>query len=120
NILEVHVTFSHECFGPDVPASITTKGLKQLVAGVRFIESALLSPVDKEAMAESLSEMKRVFGKSVVAARDLPAGHCLNIADLAYKKPGTGIPAAFFQKVLGRQLRRAVAADTLLSEEDFE
>ncbi|HMZ21573.1 MAG TPA: N-acetylneuraminate synthase family protein, partial [Blastocatellia bacterium] len=99
NILEVHVTFSHECFGPDVPASITTKGLKQLVAGVRFIESALFSPVDKEAMAESLSEMKRVFGKSVVAARDLPAGHCLNIADLAYKKPGTGIPAAFFQKV---------------------
>ncbi len=120
NILEVHVTFSHECFGPDVPASITTTGLKQLVAGVRFIESALLNPVDKEAMAESLSEMKRVFGKSVVAARDLPGGHRLNATDLAYKKPGTGIPAALFQKVLGRQLRRAIAADTLLSEEDFE
>ena len=120
NILEVHVTFSRECFGPDVPASITTKGLKQLVAGVRFVEQALLNPVDKEAMAESLSEMKRVFGKSVVAARELAAGHRIAAADLAFKKPGTGIPAARYREVLNRTLRRAVAADTLLSEEDFE
>lgn len=120
NILEVHVTFSRECFGPDVPASITTKGLKQLVAGVSFVERALLNPVNKEAMAESLSEMKRVFGKSVVVARALPAGHLLTANDLAYKKPGTGIPAARYKEVLGRKLCRAVAADTLLSEEDFE
>lgn len=119
-ILEVHVTFSHECFGPDVPASITTKGLKQLVAGVRFIEQALLSPVDKEEMAESLSELKRVFGKSVVAARDLAAGHRITAGDLAFKKPGTGIPAARYREVLNRTLCRAAAADTLLSEEDFE
>jgi N,N'-diacetyllegionaminate synthase len=120
NLLEVHITFSRECFGPDVPASITTKGLKQLVAGVRFVEQALLHPVDKEAMAESLSEMKRVFGKSVVAAQDLAAGHRLVAADLAFKKPGTGIPAARYREVLNRTLRRAVTADTLLSEEDFE
>lgn len=119
-LLEVHVTFSHECFGPDVPASITTKKLKQLVAGVRFIERALLHPVDKEEMAESLSELKRVFGKSVVAARDLAAGHRLTAADLAFKKPGTGIPAARYREVLNRTLRRAIVADTLLSEEDFE
>ncbi|MEO6726306.1 MAG: N-acetylneuraminate synthase family protein [Blastocatellia bacterium] len=120
NLIEVHVTFSRECFGPDVPASITTKDLKQLVAGVRFIERALLNPVDKQAMAESFGELRQVFGKSVIAARALPSGHHLTIADLAFKKPGTGIPAARYREVLNRQLRRPVAADTLLSEEDFE
>jgi len=119
-LLEVHVTFSRECFGPDVPASVTTAELKQLTEGVRFIESALRNPVDKEAMAESLGELKRVFGKSVVAARNLPAGHRIAAADIALKKPGTGIPAAQYHTVINRQLHRAVAADTLFSEEDFE
>lgn len=119
SIIEVHITFSRQGFGPDVPASLTPKGLKQLVAGVRFIECALRNPVDKQAMAESFAELRQVFGKSVVAARDLPAGHQLTISDLAFKKPGTGIPAARYREVLGRKLHRAVAADTLLSEELF-
>lgn len=120
NIIEVHITFSRQGFGPDVPASITPKGLKQLVAGVRFIERALGNPVDKQAMAESFTELRQVFGKSVVAARALPAGHRLTVSDLAFKKPGTGIPAARYREVLNRQLRRDVTADTLFSEEDFE
>ncbi|MBL8190844.1 MAG: N-acetylneuraminate synthase family protein [Acidobacteria bacterium] len=119
-LIEVHVTFSRECFGPDVIASITTAELKQLTEGVRFIETALANPVNKVAMAESLSELKRVFGKSLVAARDLPAGKQLSGSDLAIKKPGTGIPAARFGEFVHRTLRRAVKANTLFSEEDFE
>lgn len=120
NLIEVHITFSRQGFGPDVPASLTIKGLKQLVAGVRFIECALRNPVDKQAMAESFTELRQVFGKSVVAARNLPAGHQLTISDLAFKKPGTGIPAARYREVLNRQLSRDVIANTLFSEEDFE
>lgn len=120
NIIEVHITLSRKGFGPDVPASITPKGLKQLVAGVRFIERALMNPVDKQAMAESFTELRQVFGKSVVAARALKDGHQLTITDLAFKKPGTGIPAARYREVLNRQLCRDVAANTLFSEEDFE
>jgi N-acetylneuraminate synthase len=114
------VTFSRECFGPDVIASITTAELKQLTEGVRFIQTALANPVNKTVMAESLSELKRVFGKSLVAARDLPAGHRISTADIAIKKPGTGIPAARHGEFVNRTLRRAVMTDTLFSEEDFE
>ena len=58
-----------------------------------------------------------MFGKSVVAARDLPSGHRLEEADLALKKPGTGIPAARLGEMIGRRLVRPVAANTLLAEE---
>lgn len=119
-LIEVHVVFSRECFGPDVVASVTTAELRQLVKGVRFIERALSHPVDKEMMAESLGEMRRVFGKSAVAARDLPAGHRLAAADIVFKKPGTGIPSARFTTLIGRVLRRPVPADTLLAESDLE
>jgi N,N'-diacetyllegionaminate synthase len=119
NLLEVHVVLSRECFGPDVNASVTTEELTQLVEGVRFIERALAHPLDKDQMAGQLSPLKAMFGKSVVAARDLPSGHRLEAADLALKKPGTGIPAARLGEMIGRRLARPVAANTLLAEEHF-
>lgn len=119
-IIEVHVTFSRECFGPDVVASITTQELARLVEGVRFIERAMKSPVDKAEMARSLTDLRRTFGKSVVAGRDLPAGHQLSLDDLALKKPGTGIPPSGLDRLVGRRLAVAVRADHLISETDLE
>src|SRR6185503_5299168 len=64
--LEVHVTFSREMFGPDVPASITTAELRKLVDGVRFIEKIRANPIDKNIIGESLAPMRDLFTKSVV------------------------------------------------------
>ncbi len=119
NLLEVHIVFSRECFGPDVKASVTTAELKPLVEGVRFIERALASPLDKQQVADEMVDLKAMFAKSIVAARDLPRGHKLEAADLALKKPGTGMPAARLGDVVGRRLARRVAADSLLAEEDL-
>ncbi len=77
-------------------------------------------PLDKEQLAAEMGELKTMFGKSVVAARDLPAGHKLQPADLALKKPGSGIPAARLKEIVGRRLARRVAADTLLVEADLD
>ena len=44
DVLEVHVTFSKQMFGPDVPASVTTTELGQLVEGIRFIEKMKATP----------------------------------------------------------------------------
>lgn len=119
-LLEVHVTFSREMFGPDVPASITTAELKQLVEGVRFIENMIENPVDKDAMAENVHELRKMFMKSVVARRNLKAGHILTRNDLAAKKPGTGIPAARIPDLIGRRLTCDVSQDSLLTEDLLE
>ena len=119
SILEVHVTFSRECFGPDVVASITTSELRQLVEGVRFIEKAAANPVDKETMAAELGELRRTFTKSVVARTNLDAGAILRAEDLALKKPGAGIPAARLPELIGRRLRVAVKADQMIRESDL-
>lgn len=120
DVLEVHQVLSREAFGPDTTSSVTTAELKQLVDGIRFIEKAKAHPIDKDQIAESMSDLKRMFGKSLVAARALSAGARLTEADVALKKPGTGIPAAKLKDTLGRKLKRAVAADALLGEDDLE
>ncbi|MGH9013056.1 MAG: N-acetylneuraminate synthase family protein [Acidimicrobiia bacterium] len=119
-VLEVHVTLSREMFGPDVPASLTTAELGQLVDGVRFIEAMLSNPVDKNAAATHLEPTRRLFTRSVVARSDLEAGHVLTADDLVAKKPGTGIPATRLPELVGRRLRRAIDRDALLAPEDLD
>jgi N,N'-diacetyllegionaminate synthase len=120
DVLEVHIVFSRECFGPDTSSSVTSSELKQLVEGIRFVEKARANPVDKDVAASGMADLRRMFGKSLYAARDLGAGTKLAEADIALKKPGTGIPAARLKEAVGRRLKRAVSGDTLLREEDFE
>ena len=120
SVVEVHVTFSKHAFGPDVPASVTIDDLARLVEGVRFLERARAHPVDKDRAAAELEPMRRLFMKSVVARRALGAGTVLTGADLAAKKPGTGIPAERLSSLVGRRLARDVAADAVLMDEDLE
>src|SRR6267142_2565050 len=71
DLLEVHVTLSREMFGPDVPVSVTTRELRQLVEGVRFIGQRMSHPVDKDTAAGDVAAMRHLFTKSVVARMDL-------------------------------------------------
>ena len=117
-VLEVHITFSRESFGPDVPASLTIDELQTLVQGIRFIERAQDSPVDKDGLADEMEPLRGLFTKSVVATRELPAGHRLREGDLACKKPGTGIPASRLDELVGTTLVRALGADEQVRFED--
>jgi N-acetylneuraminate synthase len=120
SVIEVHVTLSREMFGPDVPVSVTTAELRQLVDGVRFIERMRASPVDKDAVAAELAPMRALFTKSVVARTDLAAGTVLRPENLAAKKPGTGIPASRIPDLVGARLQRNVRADEQLADGDVE
>ena len=78
----------------------------------------LASPVDKDEIAP-YAEMKRIFEKSIVAAKPVAAEAALRREDLAFKKPGDGIPAAQWRALIGRRLRHGVAADHKFTPDDF-
>ncbi|MBA2733541.1 MAG: N-acetylneuraminate synthase family protein [Acidobacteria bacterium] len=119
-ILEIHVTLSREMFGPDVPASVTTAELRQLVEGSRFIEAMRTTPLDKDIIAQDVAPLRDLFTKSLVAQISLPAGTVLRREHLTAKKPGTGIPANRMEASLGRRLRRDVAAGDILIEDHLD
>ncbi|MEA2497285.1 MAG: hypothetical protein QOJ29_5196 [Thermoleophilaceae bacterium] len=120
DVLELHVAFSREMFGPDVVASVTPDELRQLVEGIRFIESAMGATIDKDQAAADLVEVRRLFTRSAVVKQALPAGHVLAAGDLVAKKPGSGIPAERIPDLLGRRLAAPVDVDHLLTPEDLE
>lgn len=118
--VEVHIAFSHESFGPDTAAALTPGELAGLVAAVRDVEAALRAQPDKDAEARALADLRAMFGRSIVARRPLARGTVLAAADLAVKKPAGGLPPDRWPALLGRRLRRDLAADEALRAEDVE
>jgi N-acetylneuraminate synthase len=118
-VLELHVTFDRDDSGPDVPASVTFEELRQVMGGIDFMEVAHRHPVDKDAQARELEELRAIFNKSIVAVTDLAAGTVLASEHLCLKKPGNGLSAARLEDVLGHTLKQDVAKNALLSEDDI-
>lgn len=117
-LIEVHVCMNKDDFGPDVKASLTPLEFQTMVRGVRYISHALNSPVDKNAMADSLMEMNRIFSKSVRARRPIKEGEILSKENLALKKPGNGIPASDVVHVLGTRATRDYQMDEAIALEE--
>jgi N-acetylneuraminate synthase len=120
NILEFHLTLSPKMFGPDVASSLTVEQASDLVLSVRQLQEALSAPVDKDRAAGDRTDLRRMFTKSVVAAEDLDSGTVLTRKHLAFKKPGDGIPAWEYQKLIDQQTVRRVAKDQPLSHDDLQ
>lgn len=119
-MLEVHVCFSREMYGPDVPASLVPDELALLAEGCRFIRRALAQQVDKNAESESMHGLRDLFTKSIVARTALAAGTVIGPQDIAFKKPGTGIPARRYAEIIGKRLLVDVRPDKIFSAQDFE
>lgn len=119
-ILEFHVVFHKEMFGPDTAASLTIMQTKLLVEAVTKIHIALSNPIDKN-NNESFKELKSIFEKSLALNKDLPKGHKITFADLESKKPsGFGISAKQFKNVIGKKLINTKTKWDFLNEEDLE
>jgi N-acetylneuraminate synthase len=116
--VEKHFTFSRLMYGSDAANSMEPGDFARLARDMKEIRTMLASPVDKDDLAP-YGEMKRIFEKSIVAARPLSAGHVLGEGDLAFKKPGDGLPAAGHRALYGKRLKAAVPADHKFSEMDF-
>ena len=119
DILELHFTFSKDMFGPDVIASVTVDELKTLVDGIRFIEKMKNNPIIKDEASKGMQPLRDIFTKSIVAKIDIDEDTVLTEEHLAYKKPGTGIPASEYKNIIGKKLNKSVKYDHFFTKEDF-
>lgn len=119
-IIEFHVVFDKEMFGPDAKSSLTFPETTKLVSAIRNIDEALNHPINKKDNSQ-YSELKQIFEKSLAINKDLLKGDLLTFNDLEAKKPKNhGILASKFQEVIGKKLTRDMKQWDFLNEEDIE
>ena len=117
-VLEKHFTVDRALPGPDQRASLEPTELARLVERVRAVEAALGDGIKRPGAAER--ENAAVVRRSLAAAEDIAVGTVLVDAMVTALRPGTGIPPARIDEVLGRRVRRPVQKGELLSPADFE
>jgi N-acetylneuraminate synthase len=106
-------------YGSDAKHSLEPREFAELVNGIRAVETMLSTPVNKDAKAAELADMKAVFEKSIVSLVDIPPSTIISADMLAVKKPGTGIPARRLDEIVGRRVARYIHRDTIIKDQDL-
>jgi N,N'-diacetyllegionaminate synthase len=113
--IEKHFTLDRSLPGPDHQASLLPDELRGLVQAIREVEAAMGDGVKRPAPSEL--PVRDVARKSLVAARDVPAGTALAPDDVVILRPGTGLSPAALPRVLGRRTARSIPHHTPITED---
>lgn len=116
--IEKHFTLDRELPGPDHWFSMNPTELGLLVNEVHSAKYMLGSPHIQPTESESFG--REDFRISCVAAHDLSEGHLLSEEDIAYRRPGTGIPPNQSFHLVGRTLLHSVERGHLFTNNDFK
>jgi N-acetylneuraminate synthase/N,N'-diacetyllegionaminate synthase len=116
--IEKHFTLDKNLPGPDHRFSSDPAEFRALVSAVRFVEEAMGSAEVGFAASEAVN--RRDARLSCVARHDLSAGHTLVLEDIAFRRPGTGLPPKMARDLVGKKLERDVRSGSLLEIADLE
>jgi len=116
-ILEKHFTHDTSLPGNDHYHAMTADYLRSFRVDTERIRPLLGSsqktPLPTEEIARANAR------RSIVVARDLPAGHRIAEDDITYKRPGTGISPLSWDEVVGRTVVCDLAEDHVLLWSDL-
>lgn len=116
-VLEKHFTLDRSLPGPDHAASLEPGELAEMVRCVREIEAALGDGVKRPSATEQANAA--AARKSIVAATDIEPGTAFTDANLAVKRPGTGVSPLRWDELLGRTASRSYRPDDMIAEEEL-
>ena len=102
-IIERHFTDTRYRSGPDITCSMDPAELRLLVDRSVEIHKALMNPKQRTEPEEDVYKFARA---SVVADRDMAAGHIITEKDIWVRRPGSGeIPGYKYNDIIGKKLR---------------
>lgn len=119
NIIEAHIVFDKKMFGPDSESSLTCKEFSELVKYRDTVHALDSHRVNKDKIAEELSDMRKLFMRSIALKADAPAGTVLTLEMLTLKKPASGIPESELLSIVGKSLAKDVSSLRLLKKSDL-
>jgi len=114
-VIEKHFTIDKKLPGPDHPASLDTEELKQLVENIRCVETILGNTVKKPTPSEK--KIMKLVRKSLVANKDIKKEVTITREMVSIKRPGTGLPPAYLDKLVGKKTVKNIEKDELFKKE---
>lgn len=117
-VIEKHFTLNRAMKGTDHAFSLEPEGMRKMVRDLRRLRNALGDGIKITYDSEKAPVIK--MGKKLVASRNLPAGHIIQIEDIAIKSPGDGLPPYEIDSVIGKALLKPLNLDDSIMFEILE
>ena len=113
SLIEKHFTIDKNMEGWDHKVSMTPEELRTLREEGDRIIVALGSYM--RVLSDREKEKSKVMRRSIVAARDIAKGEVIELKDLAFKRPGTGLEPWEYKYIVGRKAKREIKKDEFIS-----
>ncbi|MEQ1789881.1 MAG: N-acetylneuraminate synthase family protein, partial [Rickettsiales bacterium] len=129
NTIEKHFTIDKNLPGPDHPASLDAKELKEMVSEIRKIEKLRAEGKSPSQYIDSVADEKIVMGsgvkephacelqnivpmrKSLVANSDIKKGQVIKAENIIAKRPAVGIPPIKYWEIIGSTAEKDYTKD---------
>jgi N,N'-diacetyllegionaminate synthase len=118
SLIEVHVTFDKNMFGPDSSSSLDLDQLSELSKAINDFH--ILRKQTNKKFSKNLDKYKKLFSRSYGVVRNLKSGHIIVEEDLILRKPSGGICQDDKLSLVGKRLRVNKSFKDLLAWDDFE
>ena len=116
DMIEAHIVFHKNMFGPDTSSSLDIDQWKDLIDFKNNIKS--ISSKTKKIIN---NKIKKTFSRSLTYRKDLKKGDKISIEDFeSTKVNGEGISTKNFENYLDKTLNKAVKKRDLVKHSDFE
>lgn len=117
-VFEKHFTLANNLPGPDHWFSENPIGLKEWIKSVKMSYTMMGNPVVRPTTNEI--QMRILARRSVVAISNINQGDILSVDNIGLRRPGKGIPPAFYEHLIGLKATRDIALNRFLKWGDFE
>lgn len=114
-VIEKHFTLDKTLKGNDHYHAGDPKDFKKAIENFKWISTVLGNPEKTVLDCETIP--RREARRSLVLTRGMKKGEIISQNDIMAKRPGTGIPPSFTDKIVGRRVKEDLEEDTILTWE---
>lgn len=117
-VVEKHITFSKKMYGSDAKNSMEPGEFKKFSNELKNAFIIYETKIDKNNIKNFLS-MRKTFQKSIYIKSLIQKGTTLNLDNIVFKKPDTGISASEYKKIIGKKISRKLNENHKLTNKDI-
>ncbi len=114
SILEYHVVFDKNSFGPDSTSSIEVRDVQKMSKNLNELHDSLNNYKYNDKYSK---KNKIIFGKTLSVNKDLCKGKFIDLNDLESKKPANmGVSSYEYKSVIGKKLIKNIKSGEFLTK----
>ena len=114
---DISISKTRDRYYEDLQWGISFERFKAMVSYIRNLEKSL---GENKVIYSREKQIRRWATRSLVALKDLKKGDKIKTNDVWSKRPGTGIPSRYMEKVIGLKVLKNIKKNTLIRKNQIQ